>query len=148
MTFEPKSIADHIECLARLTGAPDSFVDQVKQLFSRKGIALTDDAEPFLPALEEAFRREESIRCTSRRARVELMKVQKNFDRVGRAYVDQMSQLKKIQSKLTEQSRRLRNRIVGRATGTEVTIQGDHRTLVTRQEREELPMVPGPRDVQ
>ena len=69
MTFEPKSIADHIDCLARLTGAPRSFVLQVKDLFGRKGISLETDASPYLAALEEAFRREESIRTSARRAR-------------------------------------------------------------------------------
>jgi hypothetical protein len=145
--IEPKSICDQIECLARLTGAPESFVEQVKALFSRKGISLEDDAAPFLAALEEAFRREERIRSTSRRARLELAKLQKNFERVGQAYVQQISQQKQIQGTLRDQARRMRG--AGRRSATHrVTIQGDHRTFVTRQEREELPLVPGPSDLQ
>ena len=65
MNFQPKSICDHIECLSRLTGAPDAFITQVKALFAKKGISLNADASPYLKALEEAFRREESIRATT-----------------------------------------------------------------------------------
>ncbi len=149
MTYEPKTISDHIECLARLTGAPDSFIDQVKSLFSNKGIDLSDNASPYLDALEDAFRREESIRCSSFRARENIAKLQQNFQKVGKAYVKQISQLKKIQSSLQEQSRRLR-RASGRVRNnkTHVTIKGDHRTYVTRPERDDLPMVPGPKEVQ
>ncbi len=149
MTYEPKTISDQIECLARLTGAPDSFVDQVKCLFSNKGIDLDDNASPYLDALEDAFRREESIRCSSFRARENIAKLQHNFQKVGKAYVKQISQLKKIQSSLQEQSRRLR-RASGRVRSnkTHVTIKGDHRTYVTRPERDDLPMVPGPKEVQ
>ena len=32
--------------------------------------------------------------------------------------------------------------------GRAVTIRGDHRTYITRPQTEELPMVPGPKEVQ
>ena len=149
MNYEPKSIAEHIECLARLTGAPVSFVDQVRQLFTSKGISLDTAATPFLNALEEAFRREESIRCSSYRAKQNIAKLQENFQKVGEAYVEQISQLKRIQSKLQDQSRRLRRKLGSqRSESTQITIKGDHRTLITRPEREELAMVPGPKEDQ
>ena len=88
MQFEPKSISEQIECLARLTAAPGSFVVQVKSLFSRKGISLDEDATPYLKALEEAFKREENIRSTTQRARQNIRKLQKNFNRIGQAYGD------------------------------------------------------------
>jgi hypothetical protein len=145
----PKSIAEHIDCLARLTGAPLSFVDQVRQLFVKKGISLDEEAAPFVAALEEAFRREETIRASSQRAQQNITKIQENFRRVGKAYVDQLSQLKKIHSSLQQQSRRLRSKMGKRRGDVQhVTIAGDHRSFVTRPEREELPMVPGPSDVQ
>jgi hypothetical protein len=143
---EPKSIAEQIDCLARLTGAPHSFVDQVRALFLAKGIALDADAHPFLDALEEAFRREERIRCSNYRARRNLDQVHENFQKVGRAYVEQLSQLKRIHTKLAEHSRRVTKS--ERQPPTQVTIKGDHRTFVTRPVREELPLVPGPDDLQ
>jgi hypothetical protein len=149
MSHEPKSIADHIQCLARLTGAPVSFVDQVKQLFERKGISLHDDASPYLDALDEAFRREESIRSTTLRARQSVARMQDDFQRVGKAYVEQLSQLKRLRGSLQEESRRMRgDKSAARRGPTRITIEGDHRTFVTRPETEHLPLVPGPKDLQ
>jgi hypothetical protein len=144
MSYEPKTIADQIQCLARLTGAPVSFVDQVKQLFERKGISLHDDASPYLEALEEAFRREESIRSTTMRARQSVSRMHDNFQRIGKAYVEQLSQLKRLRSSLQEQSRGLRRGKPAqprRAAAMRVTIEGDPQS-------EHLPLVPGPKDLQ
>ena len=140
MTYEPKTIAEHLECLARLTSAPDSFVSQVEDLFLSKGISLDDDAEPYLAALDEAFRREENIRCTGHRAKKNIQQLQDNFQKIGKAYVEQISKLKRMQSSVKDKPRE--------SQPTQVTIKGDHRTYVTRPEREHLPMVPGPKEVQ
>ena len=149
MFQEPTSIAEHIECLARLTGAPLTFVDQVRALFVAKGISLEDHATPFLEALEEAFRREETIRHSSVRAKQSINDIQANFRKVGRAYVEQLEQLKKIQSSLQTQSHRLRKKLTGRSSNiTHITVNGDHRSFVTKPVREQLPMVPGPKDMQ
>ena len=43
-----KSIAEHIQSLARTTGAPASFTGQVRALFVAKGISLDEDVAPFL----------------------------------------------------------------------------------------------------
>ena len=100
MTFELKTIAEQIDSLARLTGAPASFVCQVKDLFSRKGIPLDADASPYVRALEEAFKREESIRTNAHRARRNIAKLAANFNKIGRGYVRQLEELRRIQSGL------------------------------------------------
>jgi hypothetical protein len=151
MTDPPRSIADHIDSLARLTGAPVAFVDQVRALFTDKGISLETDAEPFIHALEEAFKREENIRTSSARAKSQLMKLRDNFRKVGQAYVEQLSQLKKVQGALKKQEMRPAKRRTAPKPSQDavrVTVKGDHRSLVTRTIREELPMVPGPKEPQ
>ncbi len=139
MTINPKSIAEHIDCLAKLTGAPDSFIDQVKDLFARKGISLDDEATPYLRALEEAFRREETIRSTSLRARRTVSAMQRNFTKMGQAYVRQAENLRNGQAKPAPRPMDKRRT---------VTVRGDHRSLVTRAQRELMPLVPGPSDIQ
>jgi hypothetical protein len=142
MTFTPKSIDDHIRCLARLTGAPESFIGQVKDLFARKGISLDSEATPYLRALEDAFRREENIRATSGRAQRTVTDMQRNFAKMGRAYVRQAENLRLDKSagkpKPGQKS----------AAGRTVTVRGDHRSLVTSAQREVMPLVPGPSDIQ
>jgi len=148
MVWEPKSIEEQIECLARLTGAPESFVGQVKVLFLNKGIALDEDATPYVNALEEAFRREEAIRAGARRTRENVTRLQGNVGKIGRAYVRQIERLKKIQAGLRGAPGPLRRIEHTRAAATEVSIPGDHRSFVTRLEQEHMPMVPGPSDPQ
>jgi len=145
----PNTIAEHIDCLARLTGAPASFIEQVRALFVMKGISLDEQAEPFLEALEEAFRREECIRASADRARQNLTKIQDSFRKVGKAYVEQLSQLKKIKSSLQKQSSQVRREAIqSRPKTTRVTIKGNHRSYVTKPVREDIPLVPGPKEIQ
>jgi hypothetical protein len=134
MEFDPKSIADHIDCLARITGAPDTFVTQVKQLFTSKGIPLETCADPYIKALDEAFRREERIRAGSQRARQNISQLSRRFHRVGEAYVRRVSGAPETPTR--------------RTTRHSVTIQGDHRSYVTRVQRENWPTVPGPDELQ
>lgn len=149
MNHPPRSIDEHIECLARLTGAPPSFVQQVRALFTSKGISLDTDATPFLKALEEAFRREENIRTSSVRARDQLAKLRNSFRKVGEAYVDQLSQLRRLQSSLRGKARPSpRKPSSKQLSRTRVTITGNHRSLITRTEREQPLMVPGPDEPQ
>ena len=145
MSYEPKSLEDQIDCLARITGAPETFVSQVKELFGKKGISMAEDAAPYVQALEEAFRREESIRFSTLRAKQNISTLQQHFRKIGRAYVTQISQLRKVQSSLKSSSGRLQKQ---QDNTTQITIKGDHRTFVTRTEREELPLVPGPEELQ
>ncbi len=151
MAGQPKSIEDHIQCLARLTGASHTFTDQVRSLFTSKGIPLASEAQPFISALDEAFRREEHIRASSHNAQNQLVRIRDNFRRVGRAYVDQLSQLRRLHSSVQEHSRRLRKKLPSIRQGhetTRITIKGDHRSFVTPTVREQPPMVPGPKEKQ
>jgi hypothetical protein len=138
MNFEPKTIAQHIKCLARLTGAPESFVSQVRNLFSSKGISLDSDATPYVGALDEAFTREESIRANTRRARRSMARVQSNFKKIGEAYVEQLQQM----------GHRNAEPAAEQSDVTEIIVDGDHRSLVTPLQSEHFPMVPGPEDPQ
>ncbi|MCP3982391.1 MAG: hypothetical protein GY716_24070 [bacterium] len=140
----PKSIADHIDCLARLTNAPDSFVGQVRQLFTMKGISLDEDAAPYLQALEEAFRREEQIRARANSVQTNLSKIRDRFDQIGKNYVKQLERLRGAESKggNAKTGTQKRDRV------TEVTVVGDHRSLVTKPQYDSLPMVPGPKERQ
>lgn len=148
MLEQPRSIAEHIECLARLTGAPIAFVDQVRALFLTKGISLDTVADPFIEALEEAFRREEHIRNSTYRARQNLTRLAENFKKVGRVYVEQLAQVERSGGKSVARRAPRRAVATSAAKATAVTIKGDHRTYVTRTEREELPLVPGPSELQ
>jgi len=157
MPLQPKTIAEHIECLARLTGAPASFVTQVRDLFFSKGIPLETDADPYLRALEEAFRREESIRATAVRARRNIDDLHRNFDKIGRSYVRQLEDLKQMRQRLEARQQQLRqHQSKPQRTGSPksrrlpkaVVIGGNHRSFITKTEREDLPMVPGPKEPQ
>lgn len=143
MAYQPKTISEHIECLARLTGAPASFVDQVRTLFSTKGISLHEDAAPYLKALDDAFRREESIRTSAGRARRNLTRIRASFDRIGRAYVQQADSRRRTSARVRHAQSGERGSL-----SEEVVIPGDHRTYVAPTAHETWPMVPGPEDPQ
>jgi hypothetical protein len=123
MQSEAKSIRDQIDCLARLTGAPDSFVEQVRDLFTRKGISLDDDSSPYVRALEEAFIREESIRVGALAARPSVAHAERAPEpRLARR---------------PEETPRYR------------PLVADVRPmLVTRRQHEDVPLVPGPEELQ
>ena len=118
MHTEAKSIRDQIDCLAKLTGAPESFVEQVRDLFTRKGISLDDDSSPYVRALEEAFIREESIRVGTIAARATTVDAHVREVRPVRAPVTR-----------------------------DVRIE-TRPLLVTRRQHEEQPLVPGPEELQ
>jgi hypothetical protein len=139
-----KSIAEEIEILARLTGAPSAFVEQVRALFTSKAISLDESADPFLFALEEAFRREEIIRASSANARRGLTRVEENLGRVRDVYREQADQLRKAKAHLENSARRIREsgeRLEAAAFALGVR-RGAYR------ESDATPMVPGPKDIQ
>lgn len=148
MNIEPKSIAEHIDSLAQLTGAPQSFVMQVKELFSRKGIPLDADAAPYLRALEEAFKREESIRTSAQRARRNIARLAENFNKIGKSYVRQLEHLRKIQSGLQEQGRQAERVTPTPNDPARPGRREERRPLMLRQDSDKLPMVPGPKEEQ
>jgi hypothetical protein len=131
MELEVKSIADQIDCLARLTGAPRSFVDQVRDLFTRKGISLDEDSTPYLAALEEAFIREESIRAGSTMLPAAV--------RAGAGQDPQVVRRRR--------SRRRPGRD-GAALEPTTRLSTSGPMLVTRRQHEEAPLVPGPEELQ
>ncbi len=141
---EPKSIAEEIEILARLTGAPRAFVEQVRALFTSKAISLDETAAPFLAALEEAFRREEMIRGASAQARRGLEKVQESLGRVREMHRGQSEQLRRARANLETSARRIREsseRLEAAAYALGVR-RGAYR------ETDAAPIVPGPKDIQ
>ena len=121
MTLRPKSIAEHIDCLARLTGAPAVFVMQVRELFSRKGISLDQDATPYLKALDEAFLREESIRTRAAAARQKQEAAETTFERIEKTYRQQLRRLPDVEAAdrvaQTDPEGRGRHEIGGAETG-------------------------------
>jgi len=139
MAFEPKSIAEQIDCLARLTGASDTFIGQVRALFEKKGIGLESDAAPYLGALEEAFRREENIRASTRQARESVTRMQGSFSQMGKSYVEKAKNWTANRKPAAPAPRPRRQPIA---------IQGDHRSYITQPQREDFPLVPGPKETQ
>ena len=130
-----------------LTGAPENFVCQVRELFSRKGIPLSADASPYLKALEEAFQREETIRTHAHRARRNIEHLAQNFNKIGRSYVKQLEQLRRIQSNLESQSRRLDRQRRSPRRAAEMEMRDDRRLMIGKVS-DEMPMVPGPEEEQ
>jgi hypothetical protein len=140
----PKSIAEEIEVLARLTGAPRAFVEQVRALFTSKAISLEEAAAPFVAALEEAFRREETIRTSSSQARRGLDRVQEDLGRVREIHREQAEHLRRARANIESSARRIREsgeRLEAAAYALGVR-RGAHR------ETDAAPIVPGPKDIQ
>jgi hypothetical protein len=132
--FQARTIGQQIECLARLTGAPKSFVCQVRNLFCGKGIGLDSDALPYVAALEEAFTREECIRGTTGRAQRNLAQARRNFKGIGEPFTS-FAQAPHYQAPRARRTR-------------EVIVDGDHRSLVLPRQLDQMPMVPGPEEQQ
>lgn len=137
MNFEFKSIGDQIDNLATLTGAPGSFVDQVRALFTRKGISLDEDCTPYLRALEEAFIREESIRAGADTARAAFVEPS------AAVAVRELGRVRRGRS-----ARRARRAEPSRPVVQSTLVDGAGPMLVTRQQHEEMPLVPGPDELQ
>jgi hypothetical protein len=91
--IKDESIGSLIDRLAGQTGAPGSFVQRIRDLFSNKGIALASDCAPYLTALEQAFRREQSIRLSALQTRQNLERLQRQlqqFNEVCRRQITRM----------------------------------------------------------
>lgn len=144
---EDKSIRGHIDWLARRTGAPQSFIQQVRALFRNKGISLDAEAAPYLAALEEAFRREAAVRDTAGRARRSIAELQAQFTRIGASYRQQLAQLRRIRSSLDSSSAGGQRRKRSGSPGATV-IATNGRVVVTGPQKDGHTMVPGPDDLQ
>lgn len=151
MSDATKTIHDSIHDLARATKAPDAFVDQVRSLFTSKGISLGDDSAPYLAALEEAFRRERAIRKSTLNAKRNLTRLQDRFSNLGNSYRRQVTQLSRIRESLEKQSRLIEDRsarLKKKRKTAVVLYSSDPRAYITKTLKEDVPMVPGPKDVQ
>ena len=100
MARENSSIGSHINRLARETGASSSFVSRVRDLFSRKGISLEADGQPYAEALKNAFVRERMIRQRAEETRARIEKLQDQLVEVSSTFQSHLERLKKIQSAL------------------------------------------------
>ena len=137
-----RSLESEIEELAAQTGAPDSFVVKVRTLFQRKGIGLEVDAGPYLRALREAFRREETLRRGSERP-VPATDVARPETEAEPAH---LRQLRAIRDSLRRQSR-----VPSDGSSSPGPARGLPRTYAGRPISPgeiEFPVVPGPKDVQ
>jgi DNA repair exonuclease SbcCD ATPase subunit len=139
-----RSIAEEIELLARLTDAPASFVEQVKRLFQQKAISLEEDVEPFLHALEEAFRREETIRTRSEQIRKYIARARADFDKLEQGCAANLRELERSRETLRRAGQRVRDH--GDRLDALAYLYWSNRPPV--EEDPDLPMVPGPKDVQ
>ena len=140
------TIGSHINRLARETGASSSFVTRVRELFSRKGISLDSDGQPYAQALENAFMRERMIRDRAEETRERIEKLQDQLVEVSSTFQTHLERLKKIQSALnrrfpTGESNRSR---LTPAPGSALPA----RTRKVRLQVERGFLVPGPEEVQ
>ena len=78
---------------------------------------------------------------------VETVNVGTDFKKVGKAYVQQIERLRRVQAGLRDKGSDTRK---SDPESTTVSIDPDisKRSLVTRQQHEDMPMVPGPEDLQ
>ncbi|HEX5042393.1 MAG TPA: hypothetical protein VFV75_05780 [Candidatus Polarisedimenticolaceae bacterium] len=133
------SLAASIAILAADSGAPDSFVEKIKALFEAKGIPLERSARPYLGALQEAFRREESLRRLCERSMEARTRARHDLGRGEGDWEGQLAHLRALQDELHVQARRLRSEVERLAVPP--------RTVLCPGSVE-LPFVPGPDTLQ
>jgi hypothetical protein len=133
------SLEGSIALLAADSGAPASFVEKVRALFEAKGISLGKSAAPYLGALREAFRREESLRRLCERSSDALARARHDLGRLDADWERQLAHLRTLQDALHVQTRRLRS-------GVEQL--GVPSRTVLCPGSVELPFVPGPDTLQ
>lgn len=144
------SISEQIEYLAESTGAPADFVERIRTLFSNRGICLDGDSAPYASALEQAFKKEHSIRRSAQQTREQLERLQSQLTQFNETCRKQLERLQELH-------RALAQRAVRAADGSrthdptkprrvqvlEITDDGAVRVKRTR-----TIMIPGPKDPQ
>lgn len=145
MTRDIISIGEHIDRLARETGASATFVERVRALFCRKGISLESDGHPYAQALENAFVRERMIRQRADETRERIEKLQEQLVEVSSAFNGHLERLKKIQAALNRKFP-----VPGQSDTSAKTTETKRkpRTRRVRLQVEKGFLVPGPEDVQ
>jgi hypothetical protein len=94
--------------LASETGASQSFVDKVPALFLGRGIDLEDSSEPYVSALNEAFRRHATVRERLDEARESLVKLHSNIAEMGELFQDHLTRLRVLRERTTAPARAMR----------------------------------------
>jgi len=92
-----RSIGYQIEELARLTGAPRSLVEEIRDIFLRRGVLLEDDALPYLEVLEETFSRASMLERESESARAALARLEENSRRFADSCQEMYGQLRSME---------------------------------------------------
>lgn len=87
------TIGGQINELARLTGAPRSLVEEIRDIFLRRGVRLDDDALPYLEVLEETFSRAAMLERESAAARAAFARLEENSRRFADSCQEMYGQL-------------------------------------------------------
>jgi len=139
------SIGTLIDRLAGQTGAPSSFVQRIRDLFSDKGIPLEGDSTPYLTALEQAFKREQGIRLSALQTRENLDRLQRQLQQFNEVCRKQLSRMEAMGSSF--------GRPPGGSLPKEIELTDVH-VVETRGSadvevtRSRSILVPGPKDIQ
>ena len=144
MTIEDNTIGGQIERLAGETGAPESFVERIRELFSTKGISLDCDCSPYIAALEHAFRREQSIRLSALQTRENLERLQRQLDHFNQACRRQLNRMQSFRVTFGRQEPALPEEVETK----EVEVVESPKSGENRASRSRSIVVPGPKEVQ
>jgi len=96
-----RSISYQIEELARLTGAPRSLVEEIRQIFLRRDVRLEEDALPYLDVLEETFSRAAMLERESASARFAFSRLEENSRRFADSCQEMYGQLRSMEDFLS-----------------------------------------------
>lgn len=140
------SIERAIVALAAAYNAPAEFVQQVRELFIRRGVSLDSPSTPFQAALVQAFQREDIERKASA-VNHRMEAVQDKIRRATKICQDNAKKLVAMHNRL-KHTHKTAKKTIPVHDGKHVTIKGDHRTLVLPFQRDNLQMVPGPKGIQ
>ena len=91
-----RSIAFLFDELARLNGAPECLVEQIRALFPRRGVALEQDALPYLEVLEETFSRAAMLEKECISAREAMARGKENSRRFADSCLELYGQLRAL----------------------------------------------------
>lgn len=144
MTIEDNTIGGQIDRLAGETGAPDSFVQRIRELFSSKGIELDCDCSPYIAALEHAFRREQSIRLSALQTRENLERLQRQLDHFNQACRRQLNRMQTFRVTFGRQEPALPAEVETK----EIELVESSDSGESRKSRSRSIVVPGPKDLQ
>jgi len=144
MAARDSSIGGQIDRLAVETGAPDEFVQRIRELFSNKDISLAGDCKPYVTALEHAFRRERSIRLSALQTRENLERLQRQLDQFNEVCRRQLNRMQSFRVSFGRQAPALPEKV----ETTEFEVIEPSRRGRSRTTRDKSIVVPGPKELQ